>query len=45
MTDLLTALALVLVIEGLMLAVFADRLNVLLAKLCLLYTSPSPRDS
>ena len=33
MTDLLTALALVLVIEGLMLAVFADRLNVMLAKL------------
>lgn len=33
MSDLLTALALVLVIEGLMLAVFADRLNVMLAKL------------
>jgi len=33
MIDLLTALALVLVIEGLMLAVFADRLNLMLAKL------------
>ena len=33
MSDLLTALALVLVIEGLMLAVFADRLNVMLTKL------------
>ena len=33
MSDLLTALALVLVIEGLMLAVFADRLNLMLAKL------------
>ena len=33
MSDLLTALALVLVIEGLVLAVFADRLNVMLAKL------------
>lgn len=33
MSDLLTALALVMVIEGLMLAVFADRLNVMLAKL------------
>lgn len=33
MSDLLTALALVLVIEGLMLAVFADRLNVMMAKL------------
>ena len=33
MSDLLTALALVLVIEGLVLAVFADRLNVMLEKL------------
>ncbi len=33
MTDLLTALALVLVIEGLVLAVFADRLEVLLMRL------------
>ena len=33
MSDLLTALALVLVIEGLVLAVFADRLEVLLASL------------
>ena len=33
MSDLLTALALVLVIEGLMLALFADRLNLMLAKL------------
>ena len=33
MSDLLTALALVLVIEGLVLAVFADRLNLMLAKL------------
>lgn len=34
MTDLLTALALVLVIEGLLLAVFADRLELLMARLC-----------
>jgi len=33
MSDLLTALALVLVIEGLVLAIFADRLNLMLAKL------------
>ncbi len=33
MSDLLTALALVLVIEGLVLAVFADRLDVLLERL------------
>jgi uncharacterized protein YjeT (DUF2065 family) len=33
MSDLLTALALVLVIEGLVLAVFADRLNDLLTRL------------
>ncbi len=33
MSDLLTALALVLVIEGLVLAVFADRLGVLLERL------------
>ncbi len=33
MSDLLTALALVLVIEGLVLAVFADRLDRLLASL------------
>ena len=33
MSDLLTALALVLVIEGLALALFADRLNLMLAKL------------
>lgn len=33
MGDLLTALALVLVIEGLVLAVFADRLEELLARL------------
>ena len=33
MSDLLTALALVLVIEGLVLAIFADRLEVMLAKL------------
>ena len=33
MSDLLTALALVLVIEGLVLAVFADRLELLLASL------------
>ena len=33
MSDLLTALALVLVIEGLVLALFADRLNIMLAKL------------
>ncbi len=33
MSDLLTALALVLVIEGLVLAVFADRLDVVLARL------------
>lgn len=33
MRDLLTALALVLVIEGLVLAVFADRLNDLLMRL------------
>ena len=33
MSDLLTALALVLVIEGLVLAVFADRLEVLLTTL------------
>ena len=33
MSDLLTALALVLVIEGVVLAVFADRLDVLLASL------------
>lgn len=33
MSDLLTALALVLVIEGLVLAVFADRLNDMLERL------------
>jgi uncharacterized protein YjeT (DUF2065 family) len=33
MSDLLTAMALVLVIEGLVLAVFADRLDVLLERL------------
>ena len=33
MSDLLTALALVLVIEGLALALFADRLHVMLARL------------
>ncbi len=33
MTDLLTALALVLVIEGLVIAVFADRLDLLMARL------------
>jgi uncharacterized protein YjeT (DUF2065 family) len=33
MSDLLTALALVLVIEGLVLAVFADRLDVVLERL------------
>ena len=33
MLDFLTALALVLVIEGLMIAVFADRLDVLLERL------------